>query len=75
MVKTAPASSLIVAQSQFLLQFVVAALDDPALLSQAMRTRWERFVEAGKVDNQFLVGSASCFGHSINSHCSGGAAR
>lgn len=35
MVKAAPASSLIVAQSEFLLQFFVVALDDPLMLGQA----------------------------------------
>jgi hypothetical protein len=35
MVKPAPASSFIVAQSEFLLQFFVVTLDDPALLGQA----------------------------------------
>ena len=35
MVKTAPASSFIVAQSEFLLQFFVVALDDPAMLGQS----------------------------------------
>jgi hypothetical protein len=58
MMKAAPASSFIVAQSEFLLQFLVVALDNPAL-------RW-----AGKVDNQYRVGSTSCLGHSINSHSS-----
>jgi len=32
MMKTAPASSFIVTQSQFLLQFFVVPFDDPALL-------------------------------------------
>ncbi len=35
MVKAAPASSFIVAQSKFLLQFFVVTFDDPALFSQA----------------------------------------
>ena len=35
MVKTAPASSFIMPQSEFLLQLLVAVLDDPALLSYA----------------------------------------
>src|ERR1700683_5741251 len=36
----------------------------------AKRTRSESLVEAGKVDNQYLVGSASWLGHSISSHSS-----
>ena len=35
MMKAAPASSFIVAQSEFLLQFFVVALNDPAMLRQA----------------------------------------
>ena len=31
MVKTAPASSFIMSQSEFLLQFLVVALDDPTM--------------------------------------------
>src|ERR1700677_2365799 len=36
----------------------------------AKRTRSESLVEAGKVDNQYLVGSASWLGHSMSSHSS-----
>ena len=35
MVKAAPAASFIVTQSEFLLQFFIVTLDDPAMFSQA----------------------------------------
>jgi hypothetical protein len=35
MVKTAPASSFIMSQSEFLLQFLVVALDDPTVFGQS----------------------------------------
>jgi len=35
MVKTAPASSFIMSQSEFLLQFLVVALDDPTMFGQS----------------------------------------
>ena len=37
----------------------------------AKRTKSWIFVSTGKVDNQYLVGSASPFGHSMSSHSSG----
>src|SRR5215471_1725038 len=41
----------------------------------AKRTRSRSFVWAGSVDNQYLIGSASDFGHSISSHSSAWGAR
>ena len=68
MMKTSPASSFIMTQSKFLLQFFVIPLDDPALLGHANKSL--SLVSAGR-ESQYLVGSASALGHSISSHCSG----
>jgi hypothetical protein len=56
MVKAAPASSFIVAQAEFLLQFLVITLDDPAL---AKRTRSASGVLTGRVDNQLCLSKTS----------------
>ena len=57
MMKSAPTSSFKMSQPQFLLQLFVIALDDPTLLGQADQVR--SLVSAGRVDSQYLVGSAS----------------
>ena len=62
MMKAAPSASFIVTEPEFLLQFLIVALDPPAQLGGT---------SAGKVDSQYLVGSASPFGHSIKHHSSG----
>ena len=68
MVKAAPASSLIMTQSEFLLQLFVVALDDRAMLRHPYQIG--KLGDLGRVESQYLVGSASWLGHSISSHCS-----
>jgi hypothetical protein len=53
MVKTAPTSSLVVAQTQFLLQFLIISFDDPALFGN--RRKVLSFVSTGSVESQPLV--------------------
>ena len=43
MMKTSPAASFVVAQSQFLLQFLIVPLDDPAMFGQVHQIRLERY--------------------------------
>ena len=68
MMKSAPAASFIMAQTEFLLQFFVIPLDDPAMFGQAHQVLSS--VAAGKVESQYLVGSRLFAGHSISNHCS-----
>ena len=69
MMKSTPTPAFIVAQPQLLLKFFVIPFDDPAVLGIFAKNFSEVF--SGKVDNQYLVGSDSFFGHSIKSHSSG----
>jgi hypothetical protein len=49
MVKTTPASSFIVSQPEFLLQFLVVALDDPTMLGEAHQIwKLQVFGQSGK---------------------------
>ncbi len=68
MVKAAPAAAFVVAKPEFLLEVLVIALDPPAPLGLPDEVGQE--VSAGRVENQYLVGSASPFGHSIRHHSS-----
>ena len=70
MVKSPPAPAFIVAQPQFLFEFFIVALDDPAMFGQLAPETSARS-SAGKLDSQYFVGSDASFGHSIKSHSSG----
>jgi hypothetical protein len=49
MVKAAPASSFIVAQSEFLLQLLVVTLDDPAMLRYPHQIfKWDGSGQSGE---------------------------
>ena len=72
--KAAPAPAFELPQSDLLLELLIVALDAPAQLGEI-----DQAIEGdvlGSVESQYLVGSASPFGHSISSHSSGrGSAR
>jgi len=68
-VEAAPTAPLVVPEAEFLLQFLVVALDPPAQLG-AVDQLGEGDV-IGQVDSQYLVGSASPSGHSTSNHSSG----
>jgi hypothetical protein len=68
MMKAAPASSFVLAQPEFLFEFLIIALDDPTLFGQ--RDQILQIAVAGRVDSQYLLGSASPLGHSMINHSS-----
>jgi hypothetical protein len=58
MVKSAPASFLILTKSEFLCQFFVIAPHDPAMLRHSHQSRkFGGCVGVGRVDIQYRVGS------------------
>ena len=68
-VKASPASSFIVTEAKFLLEFLIVALDPPAHFGGC-----DERLEVGigrKVESQYLVGALSPCGHSTSSHSSG----
>ena len=67
MMKSAPVAAFIMSEPEFLLQFLVVALDAPAQL--AVATKWRRRMASGRFDSQYFAGSFSALGHSISSHC------
>jgi hypothetical protein len=67
--KATPASPFIMSKPEFLLQFLIVALDPPAQLCHMDDSR--SGISAGRVASQYLVGSASPEGHSIKHHSSG----
>ncbi len=69
MMKAAPASTLVVAKAEFLLEILIVPLDRPTQL--AVLTRARMLVVAGSVERKYFVGSASLVGHSIRHHSSG----
>ena len=65
MVEAAPSASFIVPEPDLLLEIQIVPLDAPAQLGKV-----DEFAEAqirGRVESQYLVGSASPSGHSISS--------
>ena len=68
-VKASPASSFIVTEAKFLLEFLIVALDPPAHFGGCDSV--SRSASAGKVESQYLVGALSPCGHSTSSHSSG----
>src|ERR1700675_4599820 len=69
MVEASPAAALVMSKAEFLLEFLIIALDPPAQLGQIDQPLEGDVV--GNVANQYLVGSFSPGGHSISSHSSG----
>ena len=55
-------------EAEFLLEFLVVALDDPTMFGQAHQV--SKLVSAGSVESQYLVGADSELGHSISNHSS-----
>jgi hypothetical protein len=68
MVKAALTPSFIVARSEFLFQFLVVPLDDPAVLGQAHQIG--EFGSGGRVDSQYRLRSTSALGYSISNRSS-----
>ena len=56
MMKATPAPSLVVAQAEFLLKLLIVPFNAPAHFGGFDQI--DKGVSAGKVDNQYLVGSA-----------------
>ena len=69
MMEAAPAASLVMPEAEFLFELLVIALDPPAQFGQIDQSG-EGHVR-GRVESQYLAGSASPSGHSISSHSSG----
>ena len=68
MVKASPASTFIVIEAQFLLEFLIVALDPPAQFGSFPSLA--RAVSAARVESQYLVGALSSCGHSTSGHSS-----
>jgi hypothetical protein len=68
MMKSSPAATFVMPRSQFLPEFFVVSLHDPAMLGYFTNSLGG--VSDGKVESQYLVGSLSPAGHSISSHSS-----
>ena len=66
MMKATPVSSLVMAQANSCFNSSVVPLNAPRIL--ATRTNSRSGVEAGNVESQYFVGSASPRGHSISNH-------
>ena len=64
MVEVRPATSLVMAKPDFLLEILVIALNPPAHFGQ-IDQGMKMFLST--VDNQYFVGSAAPSGHSISS--------
>ena len=69
MMKSAPATTFEVVESEFLFEFLIVALDAPAQLGHPHQLP-ERGV-GWQVHRKYLIGSGSSLGHSMSSHCSG----
>ena len=65
--KASPASTLIVIEAQFLLEFLIVALDPSAQFGSFYERREG---SAARVESQYLVGALSSCGHSTSSHSS-----
>ena len=61
MMKAAPVASFKMAQTKFLFEFLIIALDEPALFAP-VATSWRRGMDSGRFDSQYLVGSFSVLG-------------
>ena len=69
MVEAAPAPSFKMSQPDLLLEFLISAFRSAIAAWQSTSLR--NATSSGSVDNQYLIGSFSPSGHSINSHSFG----
>ena len=69
MVEASPSPPFEMPEPDLLLEILIVALDAPAQLGGVEPIR-QKEIFAGRVESQYLVGSFSPSGHSINSHLS-----
>jgi len=68
--ETPPVATFIVIQPEFLFEFLVVALNHPAVPADSHQPFQQR-VSPAKRANQYPLGSPAPAGHSISNHCSG----